>query len=104
VAEFDEPRAVIGALITLTRANSTVARIYSVVVAPSARGLGLGRRLVGQAERGARRHGCTTISLEVRADNRAARALYAGLGYAEQARLPRYYDDGGDGLRLRKAL
>ncbi|WP_028080138.1 GNAT family N-acetyltransferase [Solimonas soli] len=95
---------VVGALILLTRRGSTIARIYSVVVDPIARGLGLGRRLVQVAERGARAAGCAAVSLEVREDNAAARALYASLGYAERQRLPGYYDDGGDGLRLRKVL
>lgn len=98
------PHGLVGALILLVRRNSTTARLYSVVVDPRARGLGLGRRLVQAAERGAREAGCDAVSLEVREDNAAARALYARLGYAERQRLPGYYDDGGNGLRLRKAL
>ncbi|WP_020648134.1 GNAT family N-acetyltransferase [Solimonas variicoloris] len=98
------PHGLVGALILLMRRNSTTARLYSVVVDPRARGLGLGRRLVQAAERGARAAGCDAVSLEVREDNAAARALYARLGYVERQRLPGYYDDGGNGLRLRKAL
>jgi ribosomal-protein-alanine N-acetyltransferase len=97
-------QGIVGALILLTRRGSATARIYSVVVDPRARGLGLGRRLVQAAERSAREAGCDAVSLEVREDNAAARALYASLGYAERQRLPGYYDDGGDGLRLRKDL
>lgn len=104
VAETAAPRAVVGALILLTRRGSAVARLYSVVVAPSARGLGLGRRLVAAAERGARAAGGEVLSLEVREDNAAARALYAGLGYVQAARLPGYYEDGMAGLRLRRTL
>ncbi|MFT4048123.1 MAG: GNAT family N-acetyltransferase [Solimonas sp.] len=104
VVEATQPRLVVAALILLTRAGSATARIYSIVVDPQARGLGLGRRLVRTAERGARVAGCDAVSLEVREDNVAARALYASLGYVEHERLAGYYDDGGDGLRLRKAL
>lgn len=97
-------RCIVAALVLLTRRGSSVARIYSVVVDPAQRGLGLGHRLVEVAERGARAVGCSAISLEVREDNTAARALYAKLGYLEQRRLPGYYEDGADGLRLRKLL
>jgi len=75
-----------------------------VVVAPAARGRGLARRLVAVAEAQARRLGSDAVALEVRADNRAARALYARLGYVEVARLPEYYEDGAAGLRLVKRL
>jgi len=78
--------------------------VVSVVVAPAARGRGLARRLVAVAEAQARRLGSDAVALEVRADNRAARALYARLGYVEVARLPEYYEDGAAGLRLVKRL
>lgn len=96
--------AVLGNLILLTRRGARVARIYSVVVAPAARGQGLGQRLVERGERAARACGCLRLALEVRADNAAAQALYARLGYRLQTRLPAYYDDGADGLRLLKNL
>ena len=95
---------VLGDLVLLRRANSRKARIYSVVVAPAARGQGLGERLVAAAEREASKQGCGAVSLEVRADNRVARGLYAKRGYVEQRSLPAYYDDGADGLRLLKTL
>lgn len=97
-------RRVVGALVLLTRRRSRVARIYSVVVSPRARGRGVGAALIRAAERHARRHGRTAVSLEVRAGNRPARKLYAGLGYTERERLPRYYEDGAAGWRLVKRL
>jgi ribosomal protein S18 acetylase RimI-like enzyme len=66
--------------------------------------MGLGRQLVERMHRDALAAGCVTATLEVRADNTAARALYAGLGYAVAAALPGYYEDGGDGLRLTRVL
>ena len=102
VAELDG--AVVGNLILLTRKNSCVARVYSVVVAPQARGRRFAERLVRAAETEALALGLKQIKLEVRADNAAARALYAKLGYAEVQALPGYYDDGADGLRLCKEL
>jgi ribosomal protein S18 acetylase RimI-like enzyme len=95
---------VVGSLILLTRRNSRRARIYSVVVAPQARGRRLGERMVRAAETFARRQGLVAVSLEVRADNAAARGLYGKLGYGQVRTLPGYYEDGGDGLLLRKDL
>lgn len=94
----------LGNLVLLMRRNSTRARIYSVVVSPQARGLGIGDRLVEAAEGAAQREGRDAVTLEVRADNPAARALYAKRGYVEVRALPAYYDDGADGLRLERTL
>jgi len=95
---------VVGTLIWLSRANGTAARIYSVVVAPAARGRQFAQRLVQAMEQDARAHGRTLAMLEVREDNAPARALYAKLGYVEAAKLPGFYEDGGDGLKLVKPL
>jgi len=95
---------VLGNLVLLLRAGSRAARIYSVVVDPRARGLGLGHRLVQAAERHAAKAGRTQVSLEVRADNVAARALYDRRGYVVERELPKFYDDGADGLRLVRVL
>ncbi|MBA4284277.1 MAG: GNAT family N-acetyltransferase [Xanthomonadaceae bacterium] len=96
--------AVLGNLIGLRRAGSRAMRTYSVVVAPEARGLGIGQRLVEALQAIAADEACARVTLEVRADNRAARALYARLGYRETASLPGYYEDGADGLRLSRDL
>jgi ribosomal-protein-alanine N-acetyltransferase len=94
----------VGSLILLTRRNSRSARIYSVIVLPEMRGRGLAARFVAAAEAQARKDGLAAVTLEVRADNAPARALYKKHGYAEVKSLPGFYDDGADGLRLRKAL
>lgn len=93
-----------GNLLMLIRHNSRSARIYSVIVDPDARGLGLGGKLVDVAEQEAQRLGRRTISLEVREDNVAALALYTRRGYQTLQKLPRFYDDDADGLRLIKPL
>lgn len=92
----------VAALVLLLRRNSRWARIYSVVVADAWRGRGVGRRLIGAAERRARALDCEGISLEVRVDNAAARGLYRALGYQELRTLPGYYADSMPGVRLRK--
>lgn len=95
---------VMGNLLMLTRRDTKLARIYSVIVSPAARGLGLGRELVVAAENEARQRGCSAMVLEVRVDNVVARTLYERLGYTLLKPLPGYYEDEGDGLRLRKPL
>ena len=51
-----------------------------VIVAPSARGRGVGRRLMEHAREGFRSKGCTRWCLNVKEDNAPARALYAKCG------------------------
>ncbi len=94
----------VGNLVLLLRRGSRVARIYSLVVAPQARGQGIAQSLVERAEHEARNRGCDRVRLEVREDNAAARALYARLGYQVWRALPDYYEDGGAGLRLQRRL
>ena len=90
---------VAGYHLVLLRAGSAWARLYSIAVDPARRGQGLGRRLLRDAEAQARVAGARGLRLEVRQDNRAAVALYEAAGYRCLARLPRYYQDGGDGWR-----
>jgi len=96
--------AVLGNVIGLRRRGSRAMRIYSVVVAPDARGLGIGQKLVAALETLAVEEACDRVTLEVRVDNTAARALYAKLGYREIEVLPGYYEDGSDGLRLARTI
>lgn len=101
-ADGSRAAQMVGVIVLLLRRNSQWGRIYSVVVAPQARGQGLGARLVACAEREARATDCIGVSLEVRTDNVAAHALYAALGYQLQQQLPAYYEDGAPGVRLRR--
>lgn len=98
----EEADTVAGYLLLLQR--GTLARIYSLAVDKAWRGRGLGEALCLRAEDIARANGASRIRLEVRETNRAARGLYAKLGYREFERLPGYYADGSDGWRLEKSL
>jgi GNAT superfamily N-acetyltransferase len=60
-----------------------VGEIKRLFVAPSARGHGLGRRLMLELEQLAQTEGVHTLRLDTRADLIEARALYAALGYVE---------------------
>ena len=57
------------------------AQLRFLLVEPSARGLGLGRRLVGTAVDHARACGARRIILETASDLEAARSLYASFGF-----------------------
>ncbi|MGG5259448.1 ribosomal protein S18-alanine N-acetyltransferase [Phycicoccus avicenniae] len=82
-----------------------VSDVMTVAVAPAARGLGLGRRLLDELERRAGGRGAEHVMLEVRADNEPATSLYASSGYAVVSRRRGYYDQGAvDALVMRKSL
>lgn len=93
-----------GNLILLFRSNSRIARIYSLAVDPARRGCGIGKRLIGEAEKEARRRNCTTLKLEVRIENRAAIALYEKSGFTRCGLKANYYEDGTDACIFRKEL
>lgn len=60
-----------------------VAELKRMWVAPSARGLGLGRRMLGELEDRARRAGCRRCQLDTNGTLVEAIAMYRSLGYAE---------------------
>jgi ribosomal-protein-alanine N-acetyltransferase len=87
----------------LARTAGGEAEILTLAVAPAVRGQGLGRALLQAAIAQARQLGAETMFLEVGADNPAALALYAGLGFANVGHRKGYYS-GGDALVLRLPL
>lgn len=102
VAESAE--GLLGYALVLFRRGATVARLYSLALAPEARGRGLGGGLLEQAERCARQCGCRALRLEVRVDNPAAIGLYETRGYRRFGRHAGYYADGADAWRYEKPL
>jgi [ribosomal protein S18]-alanine N-acetyltransferase len=87
----------------LARAAGGEAEILTLAVAPQARGKGLGRGLLQAAIKRAQAMGAQTMFLEVGADNPAALALYARLGFVK-AGLRKGYYQGRDALVLRLPL
>lgn len=61
------------------------AELKRMWVAPAARGLGVGRRLLGELEEHARRRGVGVVRLETNGTLREATSLYRSAGYAEVA-------------------
>jgi ribosomal protein S18 acetylase RimI-like enzyme len=100
----DKSGALAGYCLAFTRRDSDSARAYSLAIAKSAQGQGLGRRLFQDMERRCRKAGFARIHLEVAHGNNVAIALYEKLGYSRVRNLPRFYEDGKDGWRMEKAL
>jgi len=96
--------AITGAAVVFFHARHRIARLYSIAVAPEARGAGIGEKLLAAAERNARRRGRERFRLEVRTDNAAARRLYERRGYRVFGTKARYYEDGADAVRYEKPL
>lgn len=94
----------VGTAIALFRRRSSVARLYSIAVAPAMSGRGVASMLLAAAERTARGRGCDVMRLEVHVSNHAAITRYRKEGYQEFGRHRRYYEDGGDALRFQKQL
>ena len=76
------------------------ARLYSLAVHPSLRGRGLGKHLIETGFEWMKQQDLNTCRAEVKADNHAARKLYASLGFTESGPLRDYYAKGMDGVRL----
>lgn len=91
------------ALVSL-RANSPLARLYSIAVDPACRGQHLGETLLNAAETAARDAGCIAMRLEIRRDNSTGLQLYRRMGYRQFGVHAYYYEDHMDALRMEKPL
>ena len=94
----------VGYSLVLMKANTRLARIYSIAVAPTMRGQGLGEKLVRESERQAAKADRIVMRLEVRTDNHGAIALYRRLGYRQFGTYRDYYEDHGDALRFERRI
>lgn len=85
--------------------DGDVAQVMTLGVAPGAQRRGTGRLLLDRLVRRARELGAQALLLEVRVDNAAALALYAGAGFEVLGRRPRYYQpEDVDAFTMRLAL
>ena len=83
VARLDGRPVGCGALVRIDAATGEIKRMWT---APSARGLGVARRMMATIEATARRSGLTTLRLDTNRALNEAQALYRKLGYQEIAR------------------
>jgi ribosomal protein S18 acetylase RimI-like enzyme len=93
-----------GYVLLVFRANSTVARIYTIAVATRDRRRGVGAALLAAAGKAARRRGCDRVRAEVRSDNRASLALFEHHGYRRFGCYRGYYADGCDAARVERRI
>lgn len=85
IAEVDGERA---GSVFLVRKSATVAKLRLLLLAPEARGLGLGGRLVDECIAFARGAGYRRLVLWTQSNLTAARAIYASRGFALKASEP----------------
>jgi ribosomal protein S18 acetylase RimI-like enzyme len=97
-------RRIAGAALVFFRHGSAIARLYSIAVAASERGAGIGAKLLHAAEQAALRRGCRALRLEVREDNAPAQRLYEQHGYRHFGMRRAYYEDGHSARRYEKTL
>jgi ribosomal protein S18 acetylase RimI-like enzyme len=93
-----------GYVMLLFHTGTSLARMYSLAVAPQARGRSIGRALIEVAEEKVREHDCISLRLEVRRDNLYTIRLYEKLGYRQIGTLPDYYEDHMEAIRYEKFL
>lgn len=101
---YEDGGILLGNAVVLYRRGTRIARLYSLIVAPRARGRGIGGALLARVERDAARRDCTELRLEVRPTNRAAITLYGNRGYIDGGLVSRYYEDGKPARRMRRPL
>jgi len=100
----EEEAGLLGSLVLLFSRGTATARLYSIAVAPEARGRGIARALVERAEQEAWRHERTWMRLEIRKDNNASISLFEAMGYKRFGMHADYYADHMDAWRYEKAL
>lgn len=99
-----EGKNILGFVIVFFDQRRKFGRIYSIAIKSEARGQGLGSLLVESAEKAAMEVGAIRMVLEARTGPHGPINFYRNLGYHHIATLPKYYEDGADGIRMQKPL
>jgi ribosomal-protein-alanine N-acetyltransferase len=81
-----------------------VASLESIAVTPRARGKGAASTLLKSTIRRLKLRGVGRITLMVRSSNTVALQFYERRGFTAVRRAPKYYEDGEEGLIMRKDL
>ena len=80
------------------------AEIASLAVHPDYRRRGVADALMRHTLRELGAAGARRVELMVRTGNTAGAQLYRSLGFRRVRRVPRYYEDGGDGFLMARAI
>ncbi len=100
----ESKKTLCGYVLLLFSQGTSMARLYSIAVAPSMQRHRLGYALVKAAEQFALQRGCISIRLEIRQDNHASLTLFQRSGYKPIKEILDYYEDHMDALRFEKHL
>src|SRR4051794_30177645 len=100
VAEVDGE--VVGHAVTSSAGD--IAELQRIAVEATHRRRGIAASLLAGVVDAARRTPADRLLLEVREDNHGALSFYAGQGFVEIDRRPRYYADGTTAVVMRRAL
>ena len=103
IVAFDPEAKVLGFLVATTRRNGA-GHIITIDVLKEARRLGIGSKLLSEAESRLRKLQCHAVSLETAVDNRSALIFYKRHEYSLVKTIPHYYSNGVDALVLQKNL
>ena len=76
------------------------AHVTNIAVLPEYRRRGFAKKMLLSLMAWAIQRGAEKMTLEVRETNAGAQQIYAGLGFLQQGRRPRYYDDTGEAALL----
>ena len=88
----------------VTSSAGDIAELQRIAVDEQHRRRGVAASLLAGVVDAARRTPADRLLLEVREDNRGAISFYAGQGFVEIDRRPRYYADGSTAVVLRRPL
>lgn len=100
----DDGGRLLGYVLVLFSRGTAMARLYSIAIDGEARGRGLAKELLREAEAEGVRRGCVSMRSEVRRDNVASLALFRAAGYEQFDEVPDYYEDHMDALRFERTL
>jgi [ribosomal protein S18]-alanine N-acetyltransferase len=97
-------RRICGYAITCIRVGNSCAEVISIAVDPAARQKGAASELMASTIRRLRRRDVARVSLMVKVTNLPARRFYEKWGFRNPRRVPKYYEDGKDGIRMTREL
>ncbi|MGF1640704.1 MAG: GNAT family N-acetyltransferase/peptidase C39 family protein [Rhodospirillales bacterium] len=104
LVDVDGSGRIRGYAMVLFSRGTSLARLYSIAVAPEARSAGVGGQLMTAAEAAALDRDAAYMRLEVRADDPATQSFYAQRGYRRFAVQEQYYEDAAAAIRMEKSL
>lgn len=97
-------KKIVGYGLVLYRKNSSSCRLYSLAISPEHQGQSLGRKLMDQLIKVAKKRGASSMRLEVKESNSSGIKLYEKMGFEHLKLKAHYYDDGENAKCMTKLL